>query len=168
MKLIELHSDRLWMRPYAIEDIDALHQLWCNPTVRRHLFDDKVVPREFVVEEVNHTLTDFAARGWGQFSVFLQNSTELIGFCGFRIMKGSPAPQLIYGLVPSCWGQGLATELVLRMIEFGFEECGFKQIVGSTDFANAASRRVLEKVGMRFDQRIEQNGLDIVYFAIAL
>ncbi|MBD2093189.1 GNAT family N-acetyltransferase [Microcoleus sp. FACHB-1515] len=168
MKSIELHTDRLWMRPYAIEDVDALHQLWCDPNVRRHLFDDKIVPREFVVEEVNDTQNDFAVHGWGQCSVFLRETNELIGFCGFRIMEGSPAPQLIYGVAPSCWGQGLATEMTLRMIEFGFEDCGFKQILGSTDFANAASRRVLEKAGMRFQQRVHQDGLDLVYFAIAL
>lgn len=102
MKSIELHSDRLRMRPYAIEDVDALHQLWCNPNVRRYLFDDQIVPRKFVVEEVDRTLADFAVRGWGQCSVFLRDSTEPIGFCGFRIMEGSPAPQLIYGLSPSC------------------------------------------------------------------
>ncbi|NJL21283.1 MAG: GNAT family N-acetyltransferase [Leptolyngbyaceae cyanobacterium SM1_3_5] len=45
---IELYSDRVWMRPYAIEDVDALHQLWCDPDVRRYLFDDRLVPREFV------------------------------------------------------------------------------------------------------------------------
>ncbi|NJL21282.1 MAG: GNAT family N-acetyltransferase [Leptolyngbyaceae cyanobacterium SM1_3_5] len=117
---------------------------------------------------MNHTRNDFAAHGWGQCCVFLRESNDLIGFCGFRIMEGLPAPQLSYGLAPSRWGQGLATEMALRMIEFGFEECGFKQIVGSTDFANAASQRVMEKAGMRFQRRVEQNGLDVVYLAIAL
>lgn len=163
--MIELHTDRLWMRPYAAEDVDALHRLWCDPDVRRYLFDDQIVPREFVAEEIDR---NFAARRWGQWSVFERDTQDLIGFGGFRVMDGSIAPQLIYGLAPHCWGQGLATEMALVLIDFGFEECGFKQIVGSTDFANAASRRVLEKVGMRLQKRIDQNGLEIVYFAIAL
>ncbi len=53
------------------------------------------------------------------------------------------------------------------MLSYGFNELSFERIEASTDAANVASSKVMERVGMSFWKREMTNGLDTVYFAIS-
>ena len=154
------------MRPYTPADVDVLHQLWTDPEVRRHLWDDEVIQRERADEEVQNSMALFQSHGFGQWAVFDRGAEELIGFCGYRFFHEPPELQLLYGLAPSHWGRGLATEAARAMIAYGFEQLEFDEVVGSTDYANHASVRVMEKCGMSFEKRAEVDGLDTVYYRI--
>ena len=63
-------------------------------------------------------------------------------------MPFAPAVELLYRLVPSFWGQGLATEGSLAALEFGFCELHLDTVVAFAVEANTGSRRVMEKAGM--------------------
>jgi RimJ/RimL family protein N-acetyltransferase len=53
------------------------------------------------------------------------------------------------------------------MLRYGFEKLSFQRIEASTDAANEASSRVMEKVRMSFWKRETTNGLDTIYYAIS-
>jgi ribosomal-protein-alanine N-acetyltransferase len=53
------------------------------------------------------------------------------------------------------------------MLQFGFQYLGFDEIIASADAPNAASFRVMEKIGMKFMTRENKNGLDAIFYAIA-
>ena len=55
---------------------------------------------------------------------------------------------LYYSLMPDFWNQGYATEVVKRMILFGFKELKLHRIQAGVATGNERSIRVLEKVGM--------------------
>jgi len=168
LPLIEIHTSRLKLRPYAGEDLDALHRIFIDPQVRKYLCDDKIMPREWVAIEIENNTKCFEQHGFGQWSVFLKEKSELIGFCGFRFFYDNPPElQLLYGFSPHCWGKGLATEAAKAMIQYGFTEHKFQQIITATNVDNIASVRVIERVGMRFVQRINKAGLDVLYYAIS-
>jgi RimJ/RimL family protein N-acetyltransferase len=57
-----------------------------------------------------------------------------------------------YAFYPPYWGQGLATEIAARCVGLAGHELGLSEIVGLTDPANGASRRVLEKVGLTYER----------------
>ena len=167
LSLVEIHTSRLQLRPYAIEDLDALHRIFIDPQVRKYLCDDKIMPREWVATEIENNAKCFEQHGFGQWSVFLKDTSELIGFCGFRFFYDNPPElQLLYGLSPQYWGKGLATEAAAAMIQYGFAEHKFQQIITATDVENVASVRVMERVDMRFVRRINKEGLDVLYYAI--
>ena len=71
-----------------------------------------------------------------------------------------------YGIAPGHWGRGLATEAAVAMIRYGFDVLGFARIQASTDAANTASVRVMERAGLRFWKREMTNGLDTIHCAI--
>ena len=58
--MTELSTERLVLRPFALDDVDALHMLWADREVRRYLFDGEVPARERVVEIVENTVERFA------------------------------------------------------------------------------------------------------------
>ena len=91
----------------------------------------------------------------------------LIGFCGFWFFHEPPRLELLYGIAPAYWNRGLATEAARAMMRYGFEELSFERIEASTDAANLASSKVMERAGMSFWKREPTNGLDTVYYAIS-
>ncbi len=162
-----IETARLLLRPYTRDDLDALHRLWTGPDVRRYLFDDEILARQSVAAEIEHSLACFERHGFGQWAMFLKGHHALIGFCGYRSFHDPPEVQLIYGLAPDHWGQGLASEAARAMIRYGFETLGFDEIIASADAPNEASFRVMKKAGMTFQKRLLLDGLDTVYYVIS-
>jgi ribosomal-protein-alanine N-acetyltransferase len=76
-------------------------------------------------------------------------------------------PELMYALAPEYWGQGLATEAARAVLAHGFEQLQSPRITAASDPPNAASVRVLERLGMRFTHRAALNGLYTVFYEIA-
>ena len=53
-----------------------------------------------------------------------------------------------YFLKPSAWGQGYATEICKRMLQFAFQKTPLNEVVATFDDGNIASRNVLKKAGL--------------------
>jgi RimJ/RimL family protein N-acetyltransferase len=49
---------------------------------------------------------------------------------------------------PTVWGRAYATEAAAAFLDIGFGEHNLQRMVATTNAANAASARVLQKVGM--------------------
>ncbi len=77
-----------------------------------------------------------------------------------------------YCFARPAWGQGFATEAARLILDFGFETLGIHRVRAGCDSENAASLRVLEKLGMRregyfkHDCQIRGVWRDTVAFAI--
>ncbi len=165
--LHEIETARLRLRPFTPDDVDNFHRLLIDPEVRKYLCDDKVIPREQAVSFIDTSLASFETNGFGLWAALPRQEDTLIGFGGFWFFHDPPELQLMYGVAPTHWGKGLATEIAKAMIRYGFEEHSFDRILASADTPNLASLRVMEKAGMTFEKRACINGLELVYYAIA-
>jgi RimJ/RimL family protein N-acetyltransferase len=162
-----LRTERLTLRPIAPADVEALHTFWTDPSVRRYLWDNEIIPRETVVEIVANSEACFREIGAGLFAIELEERPgELVGFCGLRRMQGSDEVELLYGILPRHWGEGLVTEAARAVLRHGFEACGLARILGVTDTPNQRSVRVMQRLGMVFQDRREHRGLDTVFYSI--
>jgi RimJ/RimL family protein N-acetyltransferase len=148
-----LETERLRLRPLTPEDAEELYRLWTDPGVREHLWDGEVIPREQTEEAIRRSRELFETAGLGLWAVLPRDSEELAGFCGYWFFRDPPELELLYGIAAERWGAGLATEAARAMLRYGFEDLGFERIAASTDAANAASVRILEKLGMRLERR---------------
>jgi len=159
---VVIETARLCLRPYEVADAGALFGLWTDPIVRRYLFDDELVTREWVLEELERNARCFAENGFGQYAILL--GEDLIGFCGFRHFGDDC--QLLFGLDPRYHGRGLAAEAARAMIRHGFDVFGFDRITAAADAPNEASIRVMRRVGMRLDKRVVRDGVETFYFSL--
>lgn len=164
---MELRTERLRLRPYQLEDIDALHALWTDRDVRRYLWDNEVISRERAAATVTSSMQDWAASGYGQWTIWLLDPPEFIGFGGFRPADWCTDPELLIGLKPRYWDRGLATEAASAALHYGFRTLGFAQVVAATDVPNLASVRVMERLGMRCERRGRLNRLDTLFYVLA-
>jgi len=166
MSAAVVETARLQMRPLALLDLDGLHRLFADPSVRRFLLDDQIVPREWTEAEIISSIKLFESDGHGMWAVCQKGEGALIGFCGFRFFHDPPELQLLYGIAPEYWSRGLTTEAAKAMIKYAFSELGFTRIVASADAPNTASFRVMEKAGMKFEKRVTIDGRDTIYYTI--
>lgn len=156
-----IKTERLYLRPVSMDD---LHHLWTAPTVREFFWDGETISRERAEAAVREGIGEFDRHGFG---LWVAEEAEcLIGFCGLRPLDNAPGVEVLYGIKPSRWGEGLATEVAVAMLRHGFEDAGLDRIIGIADRENAASRRVLEKIGMTFDECVLNEGREEAHFSI--
>lgn len=162
-----IETTRLQLRPFALSDVEALHRFWTAPGVRKYLWDDVVISRQQAAAIVASSRHDFATHGFGHWVINFKGTTELVGWCGLRPFGEPPRVEVLYGIVPPLWGQGLAVEATRAVLQFGFDTLGLERIYAGADPPNTASLRVMEKAGMRFDQRTQVNGLEAIYYVLS-
>ncbi len=168
MTLPLIETARLRLRPFIPDDLGELHRFWTDPEVRRYLWDGRTISREQAEAVLQSSLVSFQTHGFGQWAVIHARHGSLIGFCGLRCTGDPPEVELLYGIAPPYWGQGLATEAARAVLRYGFEEKQLARIVASADTPNVASVRVMERAGMRFERygRFDSGG-EAVYFAMS-
>ncbi|NCT56545.1 MAG: GNAT family N-acetyltransferase [Legionella sp.] len=85
----------------------------------------------------------------------MKETGELIGFIGLNYTDWeshfTPAVEVGWRLGSQYWGKGFASEGAKASLEYGFKQCGLKEIVSFTVPANIRSIRVMEKIGLKRD-----------------
>lgn len=163
-----LSTQRLLLRPISPADVDELHSFWTDPSVRKYLWDNEIISRATVEEIVRDSEACFVDLGSGLYAMELTSQPgKLVGFCGLRHMDGGDEVELLYGILPRYWGEGLVSEAARKVLRHGFEGCGLSRIMGVTDTPNQRSVRVMQRLGMVFEERREYKGLDTVFYSIS-
>jgi [ribosomal protein S5]-alanine N-acetyltransferase len=159
-----IETARLTLRPVSLDDLEALHRLWATPAVRRYIWDGEVISKARAEGEIREALRNFERHGFGLWVV--EEGRRLIGFCGLRHLDHGPEVEILYGISPSRWGRGFATEVAVEMLRYGFHEAGLDRILGIADRENVASWRVLEQIGMTFDEQFLHEGREEAHYSI--
>ena len=95
-----------------------------------------------------------------QLAIVLPATQQVIGSCGIRMATGyAQQAELGYELHPDYWGHGYATEAALSLLAFGFQTLPLQRIWAQCIAEHTASARVLERLGMRYTQRLRQHTL---------
>jgi [ribosomal protein S5]-alanine N-acetyltransferase len=150
-------SPRLQYRPVSLADLEAFHGLVQDSYVRRYLMDGNLYPREWSEERVLESEGLFKRRGVGIWMVSELATKDLAGFCGFlEIPRIHPEPQVVYAMFERYSGKGYATEMARTSIAHARSQTGFAEIIASVDEVNAASLRILQKLG--FERVTTQQG----------
>lgn len=151
---ILLQSERLYLRRFCQEDAPLLFALHSDPEVMR--FISKGQPTS--LERIENEILPTALAGYAQsppqgiWAAHLRSSNEFIGWFHLRPDKLAPEEmELGYRLARSVWGMGLATEGSRALLERSFTDWNYPKVCARTLAINLASRRVMEKIGLRFE-----------------
>lgn len=85
------------------------------------------------------------------FAVALRATTAVVGSVGLAIERAHDRAELGYWIGREHWNRGYATEAARAVIAYAFETCALERVFASHFMRNPASRRVLEKAGMRHE-----------------
>ena len=151
---IYAETERLILRRFTDEDVDLLVDLDSDPEVMFHINAGVPTPRSEIVDDVLPAFLRYYRRwpGYGFWAVIRRSDGEFLGWVHLRPEPDSPEdePELGYRLRRSAWGRGYAAEASRAVVDRAFAECGARRIVAFTMAAHGASRRVMDKVGLRY------------------
>jgi RimJ/RimL family protein N-acetyltransferase len=148
-----LETERLFLRWFTFDDIEAYHELGTNPQIIRYVgnqaFRSLDVARETLAAA---PLKDYATYGYGRLACVWKQSGHVIGFCGPKFLPDRGEVDLGYRFLPNFWGMGLATESGRAVIDYARHQLELRRLVAWVHPDNVASARVLTKLGFSFDR----------------
>lgn len=157
-----LVTERLLLRPYSTDDLDALHDLERRAETARYLYNEPLT-REAAQALLDRRRQMVAIDEAGDdlaLVVVLEATGRLIGHVMLRRSSLEHRQgEVGYVLHPDHQGRGYATEATALLLRLGFEGLGLHRIVGRLDARNAASAAVLERLGMRQEAHLRENEL---------
>lgn len=145
-------TDRLTMRPQAIEDAGALHEAFRDEATMRYWSSAPHVDLEQTHAYLAARMDQPGQRGW---VMTLKGSDRVIGtlWAGERRTGVS---EIGYMLVPSATKQGFAREGVSRLLDLLFREEGHRRVFADTDPDNRPSNALLQSLGFTLEGRLRE------------
>lgn len=145
---IVFSTERLIARELHPGDAENLFRLNADPEVMRHT-GDKPFASLGEARQFLESYRPYETEGFGRWALELKQGHAFIGWCGLK-RHDTDWADLGFRLATAYWGNGYATEAGRASLEIGFVQHGLREIIGRAAVANTASRRVLEKLNMRF------------------
>jgi [ribosomal protein S5]-alanine N-acetyltransferase len=94
-------------------------------------------------------------------AIWLKEDGSFIGAVNLNPIGNSDRMQIGCQLKRARWGQGFASELMERVVDFALLEAGITPIYGVFEADNVVSRRLMEKLGFTLVEKRADQGLDI-------
>jgi RimJ/RimL family protein N-acetyltransferase len=163
--MVELETARLRLRAFRINDFEELYPIFSDPEVMKYV-GKGARNREETLTSLRLMINHWEEHGFGMWALLDKLNGGLVGRCGLIYLDGTPEIELGYTLAKHCWGRGLATEAARASLDYGFQRFGLERIVAIAHPDNQASRRVMEKVGMKYEKDARYYETDVVYYAV--
>jgi RimJ/RimL family protein N-acetyltransferase len=151
--VIHLETERLILRRLTAADVENLVALDNDPAVMRFINGGKATPRHVIETQwLPPVLAEYdRGDGYGVWAAIERSTRAFIGWFALRADEGDlDKVELGYRLRQAAWGKGYATEGSQALVDKGFAKLGAQRIFATTMTVNAASRRVMEKVGLTY------------------
>lgn len=151
--IADLTTERLRLRAPRAEDADLIRRLDGDPAVMQ--FINGGTP----LRDADHArrtiqamqATNDALPGQGYAIAETRDDERPVGWFALKPIPRTDHVEVGFRLLRSAWGRGFATEMGERLVRYGLDDLRLDEVTGVADPENAASRRVLEKLGLRFD-----------------
>lgn len=153
MTPVSLTTQRLTLRPWRHDDVDAFTALCNDPDVMAHY--PALQTREQCAAGIARQQAHFAQHGFGLWAMERTDTPGFIGYTGIQHVPFeaafTPAIELGWRLAREHWGHGYASEAARAAIAFAFETLRVQELVAFVIPANARSVAVCERLGMTHD-----------------
>jgi ribosomal-protein-alanine N-acetyltransferase len=151
---------------WSAADWRAFHPIASDPEVMRYITGgvplSEAQTEEFVARQMRH----FDGRGYCLWKMSLKGDGGIAGFCGIQPLDGTGEIEIGWWLARRHWGAGIATEAAREVMRDAFERVGLERIVAIARAENAASLRVMEKIGMTYEREHVHRGVPVVMWGI--
>ena len=153
MSVPELETERLLMRGFREEDLDAWAAISADSEVTRWVGDPDGLSREDAWRRMAYFLGHWELRGCGQWALVERATGELVGRAGLLYPEAWPGLEVGWLVGRDHWGRGFAPEAGQAANEWGRTALGADHIISLIEDDNQRSQRVAEKLGMAVEGR---------------
>ncbi len=153
-------TERLILRPMAVEDAEFILELYNSPKFIQYIGDryirsvsdaESYIKRRF--------LPQFENLGFGNYLMLTKEGHHKIGGVGIFERDGLDVVDIGFSLLEQFEGKGYAYEAALKIKSVGMNDFGLTKLSAITTKDNTASQKLIEKLGLKF-QRFVKNPND--------
>lgn len=160
-------TERLIIRDYEPNDAPGAFDMYRREEVHRFLLRQPAPSLEFMAERIQEYQDEWSSKPYGFWAVEERESGRFVGSCILKPLPNDERYEVGWHVHPELQGKGYATEFGLGAIRYGFAELGLDAIYAILRPDNAASKRVAEKLEMRFLELTNRyHGLELAFFGI--
>lgn len=152
MNQVEILTERAKLRLIDLSDLEVIHELHSLPETDE--FNTLGIPKN--IEETKSIIEGWITENQKEeiknYTFAIQNNTDkaFLGLFGFKLWdKKYKRGEVWYKIHFKHWNKGFASEVLIAMIYFGFNELNLHRIQAGCAVHNIGSIKVLEKVGMK-------------------
>jgi ribosomal-protein-alanine N-acetyltransferase len=162
----EIHTRRLRLRPFRMEDFDAYATIMADPEIGKWFPKGEGYSRDEAEKSFIRILEHWTRHGFGLWAVFQNRKPSLMGRCGLNRIDETAEVEIDFLLAKQFWGKGYATEAAQAVLEYGFTILHLDRIIALAKIENIASRKVMEKIGMQYRKNARYWGILCAYYDI--
>lgn len=166
-----LETERLTLQRFSRDDAPFILELVNDPSFVRNIGDRGVRTLEDAGRYIETgPAASYARNGFGLWLVSLKETGESIGMCGLIQRDALQDVDIGYAFLPKFWGRGYAVESARAVREYGKNTVGLTRLVAIVNPDNAASIRVLGRIGMTFERmiRLSPDEIELKLFGMDL
>jgi [ribosomal protein S5]-alanine N-acetyltransferase len=176
MQMPTLETERLLVRPFVLDDLEAIYQILDVELADAHLGTTGLHGREDRQRWLQWTvmnyreLADLYQPPYGDRAIVLKDTGQVIGAIGYVQclapfgqlpgfgteedvpVRSIPAFGLYWAMSPRHQRHGYTTEAGRVMVDYAFTQLELQRIVATTEYENVASQGVMRKLGMRLER----------------
>ena len=161
-----LVTERLLLRPLEPSDEAELHETLADPTTLAAVGREPPWTREDTRKSIDRRIREQREHGISMWAMVERASGRVIGICGLQpVGHEGPEVEIGWHVHPGRRGLGYATEAARVVLEAGLRDHGLDTVYALTSDWNAKSRRVMEKIGLRYVCPTDYYGEGTVVYA---
>ncbi len=147
-----LETDRFILRQFQINDVHDVFINWSSDAESAKynawsVHESENVTRGYMSDWINN----YKRLNYYHWAIEDKNSGEVVGSISVSNIKDRKKYcEIGYTVARKRWNEGIATEVLMCVLEFLTSDAGFTTIRAMHDVRNKASGRVMEKAGMIF------------------
>ena len=153
-----LETKRLLLRRVSNDDVNEILELRGNPETMKYIPRPLATTKDEALAHIKMINDKIEANEGINWAITIKGNSKLIGVIGhYRIQPENHRCEIGYMILPQYNGQGIVTEAVKVVLEYGFDDLQMHSIEGVIDPNNIASERVLLKNGFAKEAHILEN-----------
>ncbi|PST18930.1 GNAT family N-acetyltransferase [Rhizobium sp. JAB6] len=167
--IIILETPRLVLTMWDKGDAEMIRQLHSTIETTRYLSGAAPWTLEKAEERLKSWFDEHARDGTTKYKMLRRDDGRFIGRAGFSRFRerGRGEFELGYSIRQEAWGNGYATEIAGALAQWFFSRGLARQFIAFTHPQNAASQRVLRKIGMQDHPSMTIDGISCPTFRMA-
>ena len=143
-----LETERLILRTSTPADALDIFHFMSDLRAMKYLVRPLMASVDEALQRIQMFQTLFREQNAVPWVVEGRAADKVIGTCVIQnLVRLHHRAEIGYMLSPEWWGQGLATEAVTAVLNFAFAQMGMHSLEARTDPDNAASQKLLGKLG---------------------
>ena len=149
-----IESKRMLIRDFIEQDAKSFYELTLD-----HGFN--LFPITFYRQESVATALEWIRNNKSKFGAWEKNTKTLIGMGGLTPWEfnNEKLMDVTYRFRESAWGKGYGSELAEALVHYGVHTLKLDNLTATITPDNVGSKKIAEKLGLKFDQRITLKGV---------